>query len=56
MSTLPQDETEFGGVPGQPLPAEKGYTPKQWEELARMHRTDPMDPEAGADIVSERVV
>lgn len=55
MSILPQDETEFGGVPGQPLPEERGYVLKTWEQHKRLVNTDSMDPESGTDIVSQRV-
>lgn len=49
------DDTEFGGVPGQPFPAEKGYVQKDWETLRDIYRADPMDPDAGSEITTERV-
>lgn len=49
------DDTEFGGVPGQPFPAEKGYTPQQYEVLRSIYQTDESDPESGAEIVTVRV-
>ena len=48
------DDTEFGGVPGQPFPAEKGYVQKDWETLRQMYETNPADPESGAEIVTQR--
>ena len=50
-----EDDTEFGGVPGQPFPVEKGYVLQNYEVLRKMYQTDESDPESGADIVTERV-
>ena len=49
-------DTEFGGVPGQPFPVEKGYTPQNYEVLREMYRTNPADPESGTEIVTVREV
>lgn len=47
-------ESEFGGDGSQPFPVEKGYTLTEWETLRKVYQTDPMDPEGGSDIVTQR--
>lgn len=51
-----EDDTEFGGVPGQPFPEEKGYVKKNYEVSREMYRTDAADEESGTDISTQRVV
>ena len=48
------EDTEFGGVPGQPFPKEKGYEPKNYELTREMYQSDPMDAEGASDVVTQR--